>query len=109
LSAAVADERAQRPFHLTDDGDGVLVLVGELDLAGAAILRDRLSRRPAVLVLDGHAVSFIDAAGLRALEAAELPLRDPSTAVRRLLDVVGMPAALTVDRGHGQGESTVAD
>ena len=94
----MGDDRASRPFRLVDGPDGVLVVTGELDLSGAAQLRQRLAASPAVAVLDLRDVTFIDAAGLRALEAVPaLTLRAPSPTVRRLLHLLGLVDAHMIE------------
>ena len=84
----------------TDDGSrqvSVVRVVGELDLASASWVRDRIARaahNPArEVVVDLSGVSFVDCAGLGALLGAQtqlgsrLSLRAPSIAVLRLLEL----------------------
>lgn len=88
-------------------GDSVVVHVnGEIDVATAGRLSDGVS--PLVdtgpnLVLDLTAVPFMDTVGLGALLATRsavlehggsLTIRNPSRAVRRVLDVTGLAALL---------------
>ena len=88
---------------MADEGEGVLLIAGELDLRGAAELRRRLASPPGVAVLDLRQVTFIDAAGLRALESVpSLKLRAPSPPVRRLLDLLDL-ADTHVIEGQQQG------
>jgi anti-anti-sigma factor len=102
----VADDRAFQPLRLTDEGDGIVVVAGELDLVGAAVLRKRLTRAPAVVVLDLRGVTFIDAAGLRALEAVPgLVLRGPSNVVLRLFDLLGLTDLFAMERASEMGRS----
>lgn len=81
-------------------GAGVLALRGELDLAGAPVLRralDALTRTPGErLVLDVSQLTFIDASGIRAVarvrarlldEGADAVVRHPQPAVRRTLEL----------------------
>lgn len=93
------------------DGEGTVLLAGELDTLGARVLREHLESwflRPSGrrLVLDASAVTFMDVAGLRVLvwaherlgeSGGELMLRRPSHPVLRLLDVCG-PHGLVIDR-----------
>jgi len=83
----VADDLTIRV--LLDDGRMLLVLAGELDTFGAAQLAPWLS---GAVVIDMAAVTFIDSRGLRVLgralrAGAHIVIRDPSTVVRRALDV----------------------
>jgi anti-anti-sigma regulatory factor len=77
---------------VTVDRDGVVVVAGELDLAGVQVLRRWLCDTGSVTALDLGAVTFIDAAGLRCLDELEgVVVRRASPAVRRLLAIVGEP------------------
>lgn len=85
------------------DGDGVLVVSGDVDLAGGPILEQHIEEAAAgvdgrSVTVDLRNVSFIDSSGLRSLLAASrtaagrgarLNLRHPSAGVRRLLDITG--------------------
>jgi anti-anti-sigma factor len=94
----VADQPDRHWITVTDAGDGVLEVAGELDLAGAAVLRKALCNAAVVRALDLGAVTFIDAAGLRALDDADdVSLIELSPAVRRLFDIVGDANLLTID------------
>lgn len=78
-------------------GTAVVLAEGEIDIATAGALRDRLLTaldRHTMVEVDMSAVTFIDCAGLRALLAARtwadrhgrrLLVHDPSRPVRRLL------------------------
>lgn len=78
----------------TEDG---LVLEGELDMATADELRDRLLAKPreGPLLLDFSGITFMDSSGLRVLlEAAQgrgeddpLVIQHPSEQVQRVLDI----------------------
>ncbi len=96
--------------HLTiEDGgaQGLFVLRGDLDSHSCQTLAESLnavaSSEP--LVLDMGAVRFIDSSGLRALLAAHdarregepLVLRNPSRAVRRLLEITALTTHLTLE------------
>lgn len=91
----------------TDDGSrqvSVVRVVGELDLASASWVRDRIARaahNPArEVVVDLSGVSFVDCAGLGALLGAQtqlgsrLSLRAPSVAVLRLLELTARRVAV---------------
>jgi anti-sigma B factor antagonist len=92
-------------LDLTEDVDGTLILVGEIDSYTAPALAERLANEPKVLTVDLAGVSFIDSSGLRILvEAhqaridadASLTLRSPSAAVQRLLEISGLSSHLDV-------------
>ena len=81
-----------------DETEGGLALEGELDMATADELRDRLKERAGgegPFVLDFSAVSFMDSSGLRVLlEVAQgrdangpLVILHPSKQVQRVLDI----------------------
>lgn len=91
----------------TDDGSrqvSVVRVVGELDLASASWVRDRIARAARnperEVVVDLSAVSFVDCAGLGALLGAQaqlgsrLTLRAPSVAVLTLLELTSQRAAV---------------
>jgi anti-sigma B factor antagonist len=92
-------------LDLSDDVDGTLVVVGEIDSHTAPALAERLSGDPEIVVIDLAGVSFIDSSGLRILIEAHrsridadtsLTLRAPSAAVQRLLEISGLSAHLDV-------------
>lgn len=84
-------------------------VVGEVDLATAPLLRDRLhtalrDQSPAVLVVDLAGVTFLDCTGIGALISAhnaalqagcQLRITDPQPIVRRVLEVTGSLGILT--------------
>lgn len=96
-------------FH---DGDAVVAVTGELDVASCGALRERLNalveghQVPRCLVVDTSGVDFIDACGIGVLVAARrhaeergVPLRIslPSRALRRVLAILGEALQLPVD------------
>jgi anti-sigma B factor antagonist len=92
-------------LDVTKDGDGVLVLAGEIDSYTAPELSEHLAAEPAVEVVDVAGVTFIDSSGLRVLVEAHqsraaagsrLVLRAPSSAVQRLLEISGLAGHLDV-------------
>jgi anti-anti-sigma factor len=98
--AAGIDERGLRPpaaYSIRDGATGVLKLEGELDLAAAPALRERIDEFDgASLVLDFQRVTFIDSAVLKELLRARAELADRGMRlvlagvpdpVRRLLDL----------------------
>jgi anti-anti-sigma factor len=86
-----------------------VAVVGEIDLATAPTLHDRLltvlhEQTPAVLVVDLADVTFLDCTGIGALVAArnaaisagaQVRVSHPQPAVRRLLDLAGLLGVLT--------------
>jgi anti-anti-sigma factor len=108
----MADAGSNESLHVQVDADGVIVAVGDIDLAGgplvdAAILETE-SERP--VVIDLNEVTFIDSSGLRSLLGAskragdrgsEIVLRSPSPAVRRLLEITGTEGQFRIDDGPG--------
>jgi anti-sigma B factor antagonist len=86
-----------------DDGETVrVVLEGELDLAGAQQMEERMvaldERRPKRVVIDLGGLAFLDSTGLRLLLQAdtrarehgyELLLRPGAAAVQRVFEVTG--------------------
>ncbi len=88
----------------------MLALRGEVDMASAPLLDERLAAVVAddrcEVVVDVAEVTFIDAAGLRvllqagqrlAVDGRRLTLRAPSPFVRRLLDITGLGCELCVE------------
>ena len=88
----------------------VLWLIGELDLAGVAVVSERLAELDGDIQVDCSRLDFIDAAGLRVLLAAHrlcaargntLAVVDPSRRVRRLLDLTSLDTVLLYGRCNG--------
>jgi anti-anti-sigma factor len=95
-------------FH---NGTASVTLEGELDLASAAQMEERLAaiedRRPARLIIDLSQLAFIDSTGLRLLLQAdarareqqyELLLRPGAPSIQRVFEVTG---ALQILRFEG--------
>jgi anti-anti-sigma factor len=86
-----------------------VAVVGEVDLATAHLLRDRLlgvlrEQAPAVLVVDLAGVTFLDCTGISTLVAVrnaavrsgrQMRVSHPQPIVRRVLDVTGLLGILT--------------
>ncbi|HZN73711.1 MAG TPA: STAS domain-containing protein [Micromonosporaceae bacterium] len=86
-----------------------MAVVGEVDLATAHLLRDRLlgvlrEQAPAVLDVDLAGVTFLDCTGVSALVAVrnaatrsgcQVRVTHPRPVVRRVLDVTGLLSVLT--------------
>ena len=92
------------------DGQLVLVLVGELDPHTAPVLRDRIDQTLApettTLVLEVSGLRFIDSSGLRVIIGAHkemagrdgrLILRSPTETTRRLLEITGLDDHIEID------------
>ncbi|MCU1346623.1 MAG: anti-sigma factor antagonist [Acidimicrobiia bacterium] len=108
--SARATSRLPIGWRVTDDGARCLVTVsGELDVATgpllAQALRAEAARATGGIGLDLRAVTFMDAAGLRAVVDAanalgqrgqQLTLSRPSHSVRRLLEATAMTAHFAV-------------
>ena len=100
------------PFALTEEPlpDGlVLAVSGELDIATAPRLRERLGAavdsRTKRIVVDLREVTFMDSIGLAAIVHARSRLRPdgrlalvvaPDSYAELLLDIAGMPRALAI-------------
>jgi anti-sigma B factor antagonist len=84
-------------------GDGVLRLIGEIDMDTAPILRRRLESDAPVTVLDLAEVTFIDSTGLNVLINANrnrvdgLVLRSPVGAVSRVLELSGIDRLFRIE------------
>jgi anti-sigma B factor antagonist len=87
--------------------DDLVVLRGDLDMETVGDFAKQLETIEGTVVLDLKGVSFLDSTGLqslvRAREAArqrgdDLSLRNPSTAVSRVLDVTNMWESFAIDR-----------
>ena len=88
----------------------VLWLVGELDLAGVALVSQRLAELDGDVEVDCSRLDFIDAAGIRVLLAAHgvcaargsrLVVVDPSRQVRRVLGLTSLDEVLLCGRRNG--------
>jgi anti-anti-sigma factor len=86
-----------------DRGDVTISLVGEFDMAGTArfwaFVTQAIAANPRAVIVDAHELVFIDSSGIvtlvRAREAvteagAAFKVRNPSPAVRRLVQLFGM-------------------
>jgi len=88
------------------DGDGVLLLVGEIDTYTAPELEESLAALPDSCTVDLSGVTFIDSSGLRVIVEAHssrregggaVTLRSPSPSVERLLQIAGIVGHLDVE------------
>jgi anti-anti-sigma factor len=98
---------AQATSPLITFGSGVVIFIGDLDVATAPALHAQLGRTAAGdpaphLLVDLSGVTFMDCAGLRPLLAARnrtgaaVSLRNPAPPVLRLLRLLGLTATFTV-------------
>ena len=99
---------SQDSLSVEHDNEGVIVVHGDIDVAGGPILdaaiRERETKGP--VVLDLGDVLFIDSSGLRSLLGASRRARDGETRVvlrhvgsevRRLLEITGTTAHFTIE------------
>ena len=95
------------------EGDAIVIVIrGELDMASAPAALDLLTSaiREGDVVIDASELSFIDSSGIRSLVEAQreanlgigtgrvVTVRNPSTPVRRVLEVTGLDALIEPDR-----------
>ena len=98
------------------DGEIVVAVIGEVDIATAPLLWERLEgeilTRPSRLVLDLSRMGFIDSTGLTVIIRAHkrlgccdgtLVLRSPTRPVARVLTVSGLDQVLDVETDPGLG------
>lgn len=97
------------------DGDVVVIVLGEIDMASGPLLWECLAgafpdpdRR---LVLDLAGTTFIDSTGLALFSrahqrlrrgGAELVLRAPSSSARSVLRITGLDQVVTIEDGSGR-------
>ena len=117
-TAAVPDPsgstpREVGPFRVTateEDGRPVLIVEGEVDTYTSARLRDALNATletdPDEIVLDLSSMELIDSTGLGVLVGAlkklrehdgTMVLRSPTSAVMRVLSIVGLTSYFTIE------------
>ncbi len=87
-------------------GAKVVSLSGELDSANADALDAKLAplvqERPTELIFDLSALRFMDSAGIAVLlgvaaKVGAVRLRDPSPAVRRVIELTGLSDVLPIE------------
>jgi anti-anti-sigma factor len=102
------DGGARVEIERASDSSGapVVAVSGELDISNVGELEEVIisvaEAAPERLVFDLARLRFIDSAGLAVLlratrAAAEVRLRDPSPAVRRLVELTGLADVLSVE------------
>ena len=108
-SSAPHDPRF-RAEVLTRDDEVVVAVAGEIDMAAAPKLWEKLAEAiPAVkhrLVVDLSRATFIDSTGLAVLarvlkrvrrQQADLVLRAPNKSARKVLRITGLDKVMTID------------
>ncbi len=100
------------PLTISVTPNGVLVVRGDIDITGGPVLDAAiLEREPtgAEVVIDLHAVSFIDSSGLRSLLSAarraqergsRVILRNVGRALGRLLEITGTTDQFVIERDN---------
>ena len=87
-------------------GATIVSLSGELDSSNAGALDESLAplahERSAELIFDLRALRFMDSAGIAVLlgvaaKVAGVRLRDPSSAVRRVIELTGLTDVLRIE------------
>jgi stage II sporulation protein AA (anti-sigma F factor antagonist) len=102
-----SERQPSKVLTIEDQGNGVLRLVGEVDLATAPTLQRYMEIVPSVTVLDLREVTFIDSSGLSVLVWANhdrpttepLTLRSPAGSVCRVLEMTGLIGVFRIDPG----------
>ncbi len=113
------DKAENEPLAVAIDPDGVIVVHGDIDIAGGPVLEAVLVANETTepVVIDLGDVSFIDSSGLRSLLGASrragdrnttVVLRSVGPEVARLLQITGTTSLFTIDE-HVDGESMGAD
>ena len=102
-----ADRPAEARIETRTDESGapVIAVTGELDMSNAgkldATVESLLAQQPERLIFDLSALRFMDSAGIAVLLGAAnrietIELRDPSPAVRRVVELTGLTRVLSV-------------
>jgi anti-sigma B factor antagonist len=107
--AELEDERAAEALVRTGSdpaGVPVISVSGELDISNADTLEATVAsvaaKRPEELIFDLSGLRFMDSAGIAVLLGAAskvtvVHLRDPSDAVRRVVELTGLADVLTIE------------
>jgi len=92
--------------HADEAGGAVIAVSGDLDISSVGELRGAVDQvaaaRPDELTFDMSALRFMDSAGIAVLlgAAGRVPtvrLRNPNTAVRRVIELTGLTEVLKVE------------
>jgi len=103
---AVSDEKLTTEVSFPGNHTAVVSVAGELDIATIHIISaataDALRQNPGRLVFDLSEVHFMDSSGIAVLLRARrsvgsVLIRDPSTVVRRLLELTGLTEVLPIE------------
>jgi anti-sigma B factor antagonist len=90
------------------DGTAVVRVEGEIDISTVGAVRTAMAtaieRSPDRLVFDLAGVDFMDSSGIAVLLQARkavrsIHIRNPSTVVRRLIELTGLADILPIERG----------
>ena len=111
----MSDEPGTAAFsvEVTEGRPHVIALAGELDLATAPILADRLEELPGDVVLDCAALDFIDSSGLsliadahrrRARSGHRLTIRGLTPSAFQTFELTGLDRELDIERPPGGEE-----
>jgi anti-anti-sigma factor len=103
-----SNRQPSKVLTIEDLGDGVLRLIGEVDMATAPTLQRYLENVPSATVLDLRDVTFIDSSGLSVLVRANrdrpstqpLTLRSPASSICRVLEITGLIEWFRIDPGR---------
>src|SRR4051794_14608250 len=106
----MAEAGSNESLQVQVGADGVIVAIGDIDLAGGPLVEAAILESEAhqPVVIDLNAVTFIDSSGLRSLLGAskragdrgsKIVLRSPSPAVRRLLEITGTESQFRIETG----------
>ena len=107
--AELGDEQAAEMVidKRSDEGGAPIVAVsGELDISNAATLEATVAavaaERPERLSFDLSGLRYMDSAGIAVLLGAatklkEVHVRDPSPAVRRVIEITGLTDVLSIE------------
>jgi anti-sigma B factor antagonist len=116
LERVAVEIEPAKPYFSADlvhlNGNAVIVLVGDLDMATVVdlerVLEPLVEAGPAELILDFSALTFIDSSGLAVLvtahnrltsEGRRLTVRSPRPNATRVLQITGLTDVLHVDVG----------
>ncbi len=102
------DPHDNNAFSVEVNSDGILVVHGDIDMAGGPVLEASILEREAScpIVIDLADVSFIDSSGLRSLLGASrraesrdavVTLRRVGPEVMRLLEITGTTDLFAID------------
>jgi anti-sigma B factor antagonist len=87
-------------------GTPTLIVSGDLDMSNADTLKEKVASltadRPEQLIIDFSGLRFIDSAGIAVLvdaasKVGRVHLRRPSPPVRRVIEITGLEAIITVE------------